>query len=159
MPAKPLLRGVERWRSAFTKSHEVQIMGSSPVGSGSVSFSDSETCGTNGKSISCKISCNALTPPRSRMNRVQVMGHGNAEVKIYPLRRAGTRYRSFQVAGVVRPTQRGRGAECEGRVQAEQGIPHGTAHPVYAGRELRHRQGGADFGQCENQTRTRRKRR
>jgi integrase len=32
------------------------------------------------------------------MNRVQVFGHGPAEVKIYPLRRKGTRYRSYQVS-------------------------------------------------------------
>lgn len=32
------------------------------------------------------------------MNRVQVFGHGTAEVKIYPLRRKGTRYRSYQVS-------------------------------------------------------------
>ncbi len=32
------------------------------------------------------------------MTRVQVFGNGNAEVKIYPLRRKGTRYRSYQVS-------------------------------------------------------------
>ena len=32
------------------------------------------------------------------MKRVQVFGNGPAEVKIYPLRRKGTRYRSFQVS-------------------------------------------------------------
>ena len=32
------------------------------------------------------------------MTRVQVIGNGNAEVKIYPLRRKGTRYRSYQVS-------------------------------------------------------------
>jgi len=79
--------------ASFTK----RVRHSSPVGSGSVSFFDSETCSTNGKSISCKISCNALTPPRSRMNRVQVIGNGNAEVKIYPLRRKQARYRSYQI--------------------------------------------------------------
>jgi integrase len=32
------------------------------------------------------------------MNRVQVFGYGTAEVKIYPLRRKGSRYRSYQVS-------------------------------------------------------------
>lgn len=32
------------------------------------------------------------------MKRVQVFGNGEAEVKIYPLRRKGTRYQSFQVS-------------------------------------------------------------
>lgn len=32
------------------------------------------------------------------MNRVLVFGHGPAEVKIYPLRRKGSRYRSYQVS-------------------------------------------------------------
>jgi hypothetical protein len=32
------------------------------------------------------------------MSRVQVFGHGAAEVKIYPLRRKGTKYRSYQVS-------------------------------------------------------------
>ncbi len=32
------------------------------------------------------------------MNRVQVVGHGEAEVKIYPIRRKADRYRFFQIA-------------------------------------------------------------
>ena len=32
------------------------------------------------------------------MNRVQVFGHGDAEVKIYPIKRKGTPYRFFQIA-------------------------------------------------------------
>lgn len=32
------------------------------------------------------------------MNRVQIVGHGDAEVKIYPIRRKPSRYRFFQIA-------------------------------------------------------------
>jgi hypothetical protein len=52
----------------------------------------------NGDSASCKKSCKPLTPPRSRINRVQVIGNGQAEVKIYPIRRKSDRYRFFQIA-------------------------------------------------------------
>lgn len=32
------------------------------------------------------------------MHRVQIVGHGGAEVKIYPIRRKADRYRFFQIA-------------------------------------------------------------
>ena len=76
----------------------VRGTGWKPLGSASGIPSLSMSCAENGNFSSCKISCNTLTPARQRMRNVQVIGQGDAEVKIYPLRRRNSRYRSYQVS-------------------------------------------------------------